>query len=480
MRLAAKQLSIFLLCAVFLLCLYRAATQSFTIDESFTFLHYVNVSFSQAISEYSANNHVLQSLLMRVFRRLLGRSELVMRLPTLIGCVLYLTAIYGITAASIRNGWLRLLALAVMTLNPLVLDLLVAARGYALALGLSWWALYLAWSDLLEPKPRRLWLAGVCAGLAVTANLIFVIPLAAFGLMLVPLYARRGRFWHLIDSYAGPAIIICFVLLFIPLLKSAGQFYFGVATLRDTFGSLFGESLRQPPAGSFVFNNLDRLIPDLSAHLAAVAAPLVIACMGVAAVWLLVLSIRGANAQTVLLALVLGCIASSVGCWIVLNRMFAVVYPMTRTALYFLPLAGFAIVLSASVLKWRIVSGALALVAAVLAVIYVGEIRTGYFSEWKHEAGMKRLMRQLAYDARELHKVRPVTAGGSWDLEYSVRYYGIRYRLGWLNVLNSEERKSIQPDYYVLGPVDTKLVNELQLTVIAKDELSGTVLARRS
>ena len=270
MRLAAKQLSIFLLCAVFLLCLYRAATQSFTIDESFTFLHYVNVRFSQAIAEYSANNHVLQSLLMRVFRRLLGRSELVMRLPTLIGCVLYLTAVYGITAASIRNGWLRLLALAVMTLNPLVLDLLVAARGYALALGFSWWALYLAWSDLLEPKPRRLWLAGVCAGFAVTANLIFVIPLGVLGLMLLPLYARRGRFWQLIDSYAGPATIICFVLLFIPLLKSSGQFYFGVATLRDTFGSLLGESLRQPPAGSVIFDNLDRMIPNLSGHLAAV------------------------------------------------------------------------------------------------------------------------------------------------------------------------------------------------------------------
>ncbi len=51
---------------------YRAATQSFTIDESFTFLHYVNVSFSQAIAEYSANNHILQSLLMRVFRRFSG------------------------------------------------------------------------------------------------------------------------------------------------------------------------------------------------------------------------------------------------------------------------------------------------------------------------------------------------------------------------------------------------------------------------
>lgn len=480
MRVAPKQLSISLLCAVFVLCLYRAATQSFTIDESFTFLHYVNVSFSEAIAEYSANNHVLQTLLMRVFRRLLGRSELVMRIPTLLGCVLYLTAAYRITAESIRNGWLRLLALAVMTLNPLVLDLLVAARGYGLALGLSWWALYLAWSDLVSPKRSRLWLAGVCAGLAVAANLVFVIPLAALGLMLIVLYGRKGRFWELIDSYAGPAIIICFVLLLIPLLKSAGQFYFGVATLRDTFGSLLGESLRQPPVGPLVFDTLDRMIPDFSGHLAAIVAPAVTACMGAAAVWLLVLSLRGASADIVLLALVLGAIASSVGCWIVLNRILSVVYPMTRTALYLLPLLGFALVLSASVLPSRVVSGSLASVAAILAIIYVGEIRTGYFSEWKHEAGMKRLIRQLANDAKELHKIRPVTAGGSWDLEYSIRYYGIRYRLGWLNVLNSEERKSIQPDYYVLGPADTKLVDELHLTVIAKDELSGTVLARRS
>ncbi len=46
--------------------------------------------------------------------------------------------------------------------------------------------------------------------------------------MLLPLYAGRGRFWHLIDSFAGPATIICFVFLVIPLLKSWDQSYFGV------------------------------------------------------------------------------------------------------------------------------------------------------------------------------------------------------------------------------------------------------------
>src|SRR4051812_43592818 len=104
---SAKRVSLVLLSAVFLLCFYRAATQSLTIDESFTFLRYVNVSFTEALAEYSANNHVLQSLLMRVCRKLLGRSELVLRLPTLLGCVLFLTASYKITSKSIRQPWLR-------------------------------------------------------------------------------------------------------------------------------------------------------------------------------------------------------------------------------------------------------------------------------------------------------------------------------------------------------------------------------------
>lgn len=463
MHSAPKRLSIALMVAVFILCFFRAATQSFTIDESFTFLRYVNVSFMEALSDYSANNHVLQSLLMRVFRRLLGRSELVMRLPALLGCLLFLTAAYRIVFSSIREGWLRPLALAAMTLNPLVLDLLVAARGYALALGLSWWALYFLWSDLDRGSSRRLWLGGVCAGLAVAANLVFVIPLAAAGLLSLPLYAKRQRFWDLIDSFAGPAIILCFVLLFIPLTKSAGQFYFGVASLKDTFGSLWYESLRNVPAAS-----------------AGDAAVWLLVMMAAGASWLWFRSIRGADRERTLLMLVLGSIGCSAVCWIILNRLFGLVYPMSRTAVYVLPLAGFGLVLSASIFRWRPASWALAGLAAVLTILYTAQLRTGYFSEWRNEAGMKRLMRQLANDGRSIAAARPVIAGGTWDLEYTVRYYGVRYRLGWLRVLNSEERKSIQPDYYLLSFEERKLVDELKLTVVAKDDVSGTVLARLS
>ncbi len=461
MSVPPKRVSILLLCAVFGLCFYRAATQSFTIDESFTFLRYVNVGLWDSFWEYSANNHVLQTLTMRVCRKLLGRSELVMRLPTLLGCVLFLAASYQITLASFRRKWMQPIALAVMTLNPLILDFLVAARGYGLALGLSWWALYLAWRDLDSPSRWGLWLAGVCAGLAVTANLVFVIPLASMGLLLLPLYFRRRRFWEFIDAYAGPASVICFVFLLIPLLKSEGQFYFGVPTLQETFGSLVYESL-----------------PRSAEKISLACVPLVVV-LSITAAWLWFVSIRGASSQITLLGLVLGTIACSVGFWIGTHHFFGVVYPLGRTALYVLPLAGFGFVLAGSIVPSRIACGAIASVAAVVAILYVGELRTNYFKEWRNEAGMKRLVRLLANDAAKWRQSKPVTAGGSWDLEYSLRYYGVRYRIGWLTVLNAEERKTVQPDYYLLGPEDRKTVSELGLRVIADDALSGTVLARR-
>jgi hypothetical protein len=61
-----------------------------------------------------------------------------------------------------------------------------------------------------------------------------------------------------------------------------------------------------------------------------------------------------------------------------------------------------------------------------------------------------------------------------------VRYYGLRYRMPWLRVLNRTERDSTAPDYYLLTTEDQKLVDELHLKVIGKDDVSGTILARRS
>src|SRR5205085_7485386 len=98
---------------------------------------------------------------------------------------------------------------------------------------------------------------------------------------------------------------------------------------------------------------------------------------------------------------------------------------------------------------WRAVAIPVGAISAVLTILYIAQVRTSYFKEWREEAGMNKLIRHLEADAAQTAKNREVTAGGTWILEYSTRYYGKRYRLPWLKVLDSKERETIRPDYYL-------------------------------
>src|SRR5258706_12703500 len=182
-RKAAKAL----LLAVFALSVYRAITQSIVCDEGVTFELYIAGPLRAMFEHFDANHHFLNTVLMRMSTGLFGVSELSMRLPALGGAALYLTAVYRITGMSFGDGWLWLLAAAGMTLNPLVMDFMVAARGYGLALGLWMWALALLLGALPSPKDklRDLTLAGAALGLSVTANLVFALP--ALGLAAIAL-----------------------------------------------------------------------------------------------------------------------------------------------------------------------------------------------------------------------------------------------------------------------------------------------------
>ena len=89
-----------------------------------------------------------------------GRSVLCRSLPDCSQCVSYIRP--------------SALAVALLTLNPLVLDFLVAARGYGIALALFTYALVLLvrWGqNEKDRRPASLVKAGIALGLSVAANL---------------------------------------------------------------------------------------------------------------------------------------------------------------------------------------------------------------------------------------------------------------------------------------------------------------------
>jgi mannosyltransferase len=130
-RLEVWALSVFL--AGF--CTYRAVTQSITYDEACTYIEFVRGSWWTTVTQYTANNHVLFTLLAKLSTDTLGVTELTLRLPTLLGAALYATSAFVLCRRLTDDRIVAALASAAMTLNPFVLDFLVAARGYGLALG---------------------------------------------------------------------------------------------------------------------------------------------------------------------------------------------------------------------------------------------------------------------------------------------------------------------------------------------------------
>src|SRR5260370_12200281 len=69
----------------------RACVQSITIDEADTYLVWV-ARHDPSHWEAASNNHVLNSLLMRLFTSVFGVSHLSVRAPALLGAAIYIAA----------------------------------------------------------------------------------------------------------------------------------------------------------------------------------------------------------------------------------------------------------------------------------------------------------------------------------------------------------------------------------------------------
>lgn len=474
-----RRVSAALLCALFLVVLYRAKTQSYTIDEARTYELYVNQPLSAMAISYDACNHVLHTLITKFFRSWLGYSELVLRIASLLGCALYFTATYRICSLLFETQWIHPLAAAVLTLNPLVLDFMVASRGYGLALGLFWWALYYAIRMVLGAvEGRLLWRTGVLCGLAVSANLTFVVPVTALGGMLGLVAMRRGG-WRSFDQFIGPLAVIAFVLNVLPLARAQrDNFYVGSQTWRSAVETFFNQSLLSSPDRALI-QIVGGAVRDWTRDYGVALAFAVLVAGGAIAFAHILISRRGVNVSG--LGIVATLLGASVLALTLMKSFAGVLYPHARTGLYLLPLFTLSLVSAIHLFSSRSVfryAGYAFLMA--FAAAYISQLETRYFIEWKFDASTKELTKRVAADYAVHPLKSPVRVGATWTLQPSLDFYRKRQHLHWMEQINRQELETEPFDYYVLVGDDTQLVRKLGLRVLYTDRLSGAVVARRA
>ena len=503
-RIAALVLLSTLLAANF----YRAATQSIVHDEALSWQFYLSGPVSAIFQTYTANNHFLATILFRLSITLFGNSEFAMRLPTVLAGAWFFWTVFQLCGLIFGDGWLFLLACAALTLNPILLDFLVAARGYGLAMAGLFWALYqmLVWlhdrengvsADLLH---KRLWKAALGCAIAVAANLTVLMPVfllaAAFCVLLLlnselpssgkarkkskkakPEAAQTpGRSYTSFLHFVVPIVLLAIVFLLASPIELARRedLYTGTAAAM--------ESLRSLVHVSFAYGNGSGIMPRVErtwSDIALVLLPVVT----LTALVIAIMAIRRARSPLVVATLFSS--LAVVGSAILLaaaHLLSGIPYPEDRTGIYFVPLASLAALGFARILferpgfpRW--IGMAAALVVASFAVEFAAQWNVNSFWVWRYDADTKRIFEALEAAPKPTGQVDgQVRLGVSWVFEPALNYYREVRKAAWMAPVLRDGFDGTR-QFYVVSAPDRNTAALPKLKPIYQGGISGAELA---
>src|SRR5260370_19584101 len=201
----------------------RACVQAVTLDEADSYLGFAQPAWPSNWYP-SANNHVLNSMLMRLFTSVFGLSHLTVRAPALIGAALYIAATYCFCKLIARESKLQWPLFVCLVYNPFIFDFLLAARGYSLALAFLLWAIGIPTYFILQDMNGRAKsmsaacaLSSLCAGLSFAANFSFAfVNCAALAIVFLWTCLRTERrianYARLFAVCSVPALLITLFL----------------------------------------------------------------------------------------------------------------------------------------------------------------------------------------------------------------------------------------------------------------------------
>jgi hypothetical protein len=409
----------------------RAMSQSITIDEADTYLSFVTPDWPSYWYP-SNNNHVLNSILMRFLTRLFGLSHLTVRGPALIGGAIYIAAAYRLCKRIAEGSLLFLPLFVCFVYNPFVMDYLVAARGYSLALGF----LTLGFSMLADDKTSiaNCITASICLALSFNANFSFAYVDGAC--MLLFLVGKRPSIW-LAAACVLPALLITLIVSG-PVLWNwpKGQLVFGSQSISEMRQWIILASFYELAPLTWVRQVLPAFaLPVALLQLAAVAftsprqkkLPV----------------LAGFSASILTLALTLH--------WLQF-RIFQIPLPRDRTSLFVVPLTlvSFgALTAAMPATNWGRLLRVLGISTVYLAAFYfIGCLRLTYFKEWKYDADVRNAylaIRAVNHD-QGAHKF-----ASSWMYVASLNFYRVYYHdEKIIDKFDSTQPYSAGADGYVL------------------------------
>jgi hypothetical protein len=457
-----------------LLVIARACIQSITIDEAASYLTFVGRS--QPFQWYPAEaNHILNSALMRLFTSVFGLSHVTVRAPAMLGAAIYIGAAWYVCGIITDRVVIQWPVFACLVYNPFVFDFLVAARGYGLASAFLLCAVAIpAGQRLRGSSPAAACVAcSAFVALSFASNFSFAFADLAVLVMVWLWTGSSERFNPRVLAAAILPGLLVTVLLSLDAVVHfpPGRLFDGATSLHQTLRSITEASLYElnpEIANPLVYAILSFLKPFLFPLLGvAVLSQAVMLFFNRDEIkdtrtkWLLELA--GVLAGAVVLTLTVHWLAF---------KIFHLLLPWNRTALFFVPLSTLAVAALAA-LPNRV----LTTIFYLFAIYFLFCLRLTYFKEWKYDADVKNMYYVVAY-YNHTYCVEDVPS--SWYYVSSLNFYRKLSGHETLAPFESQDSPPLDKPIYVLNAAfDHAFIESQHLAVVYRGELSDAVIAVR-
>jgi hypothetical protein len=453
---------------------YRAALLSFTHDESLTYNIYLqqHAGFNDIIAmRYpTANNHILNTLLMKYCILGFGNSELSLRLPNVLAHMVFML-FSALWLLRFRNMFFIIAGFIILNVNPYMLDFFSVARGYGIAIAFMMVSVYCFFRYADHKRKWNMVCALLACFFAVAANLallhFFVGLLLVFNIcFLVDLYEGPGLIkdkfirWLKMNIPLLVAVIANIAFLYEPVrrLIEGNELYFGGKTgiWTDTVNTLIE---------SYLLNSEH---PLLFYIVKTVFIGFYIGGL-IYLLFFIISKFKGIENKNIVYTFILFIVPAY--STIIQHYVLGSNFLMVRTALFFMPLFFmYVIALTGNFkpVRWRQYLSASFVTVIVLFTLYNGIVHYNLTrtSEWAYDASDRDAIDFIAKDAAIHHKGEIVSAGISWQAEPSMNFYRNTRDYQWLRELKRHDIVAGH-EYYFVAVADTSALPHIPLRLLA-------------
>jgi hypothetical protein len=457
----------------------RASVASVTLDETDTYFWFIDNS--EVLNPYP-NNHVLNTVLIWISTHLFGLSSFTLRLPALVGAVVYIFACYLLSRGMTNRFSIQFPLFVCLIYNPFILDYMALARGYSLASAFLLIAIAVpVWrhSHDFPSLERSCVAASLAIGLSISANFPFAfVDLMTLAAIMLWAIARRDSesIVRIIAWCTVPGFIAVVLICGYPLAHWKKDYlFYGAHSLREMGMSLVEATLyhMNPRFGGSLYKVM-RLV-----H------PLLLPALGILVAGKFAASKLGPKAGSRwqerlgdALAAVIG--VSVLVYWLAF-RIADVPLPLSRTGIFLLPLctllAGAIAAAPAVSTISRFLRRGIVGVLFGLAFYFVLCLRLTYFKEYEYDKDVKDVYRVLAQLNHQYGVTRVLTNG-----LYSspLNFYRVVSKQETFPAFIASTGMLRDKDVYVINdPYDAAFIKQEGLIEIYRGKSTGIVIAVR-